>query len=55
MQRRAVELQTPQEKKQQTELERMMQNAGDKVTMIQMTVLIKAQWQSKGNENLGSG
>ncbi len=37
MQRRAVELQTPQEKKQQTELERMMQNAGDKVTMIQMT------------------
>ena len=37
LQRRANDLQTPQEKKQQHELERMVQNPHDKATMIQMT------------------
>ncbi len=37
LQRRAAELQTPQEKKQQSELERMIQSPHDKATMIQMT------------------
>ena len=37
LQRRANELQTPQERRQQSELDRMIQNPGDKVTMIQMT------------------
>ena len=37
LQQRALELQTPQEKRQQAELERMMQNPGDKTTLIQMT------------------
>ena len=37
LQRRATKLQTPQEKKQQSELERMIQNPHDKATMIQMT------------------
>lgn len=37
LQRRAAELQTPQEKKQQRELERMIQSPHDKATMIQMT------------------
>ena len=33
LQRRANELQTPQERRQQSELDRMIQNPGDKVTM----------------------
>lgn len=37
LQRRSAELQAPQEKKQQHELERMVQNPHDKATMIQMT------------------
>ncbi len=37
LQNRATELQAPQEKKQQRELERMVQNPHDKATMIQMT------------------
>ena len=37
MQRRAGELQTPPEKKQQAELDRMLQNPKDKATMAQMT------------------
>jgi RHH-type proline utilization regulon transcriptional repressor/proline dehydrogenase/delta 1-pyrroline-5-carboxylate dehydrogenase len=37
LQTRGNELQTPQEKRQQRELERVMQNPGDKVTLIQMT------------------
>jgi RHH-type proline utilization regulon transcriptional repressor/proline dehydrogenase/delta 1-pyrroline-5-carboxylate dehydrogenase len=37
LQTRAAELQAPQEKKQQRELERMVQNPHDKSTMIQMT------------------
>ena len=37
LQKRASELQTPQERKQQMELDRMIQNPGDKVTLTQMT------------------
>ena len=37
LQNRSAELQAPQEKKQQRELERMVQNPHDKATMIQMT------------------
>lgn len=35
--RRATELQTPQEKRQQAELDRMVQNPRDKVTLTQLT------------------
>lgn len=37
LQRRANALQTPQERRQQAELDRMIQSPADKVTMIQMT------------------
>ena len=37
LQTRAVELQTPQEKRQQAELDRMIQNPQDKVTLTQLT------------------
>ncbi len=37
LQRRAAELQTPQEKRQQAELDRMLQNPRDKTTMVEMT------------------
>ena len=37
LQERASNLQTPQEKKQQTELERMMQSPRDKATLMQLT------------------
>lgn len=37
LQQRASELQTPQERRQQAELDRMMQNPGDKVTLMQLT------------------
>ena len=37
LQRRANQLQTPQERRQQAELDRMIQSPSDKVTMIQMT------------------
>lgn len=37
LQQRAHELQTPEERKQQTELDRMIQNPGDKVTLTAMT------------------
>ena len=37
LQQRATELQTPAEKKQQMELDRMIQNPSDKVTMTAMT------------------
>ena len=37
LQRRAMELQTPQEKRQQAELDRMIQNPHDKVTLMQLT------------------
>ncbi|MEE9240903.1 MAG: bifunctional proline dehydrogenase/L-glutamate gamma-semialdehyde dehydrogenase, partial [bacterium] len=37
LQERAVELQTPQEKKQQAEFDRMMQNPLDKATLTQIT------------------
>ena len=37
LQRRANALQTPQEKRQQAELDRMIQNPNDKVTLTQMT------------------
>lgn len=35
--RRAAELQTPQERRQQAELDRMMNSPGDKVTLMQLT------------------
>ena len=37
LQQRASELQTPQERRQQTELDRMIQNPSDKTTLMQMT------------------
>ena len=37
LQRRASQLQTPQERRQQAELDRMMQNPSDKVTLMQLT------------------
>lgn len=37
LQLRATELQTPQERRQQTELDRMIQNSHDKATMTQLT------------------
>src|ERR1051325_259413 len=37
LQARASELQTPQERRQQAELDRMLQNPTDKVTLIQLT------------------
>ena len=37
LQQRATELQTPQERRQQAELDRMIQNPKDKVTLTQMT------------------
>ena len=37
LQRRANQLQTPEERRQQAELDRMIQSPSDKVTMIQMT------------------
>lgn len=37
LQQRAKELQTPQEKRQQAELDRMIQNPQDKITLTQMT------------------
>lgn len=37
LQQRAVELQTPQERRQQAELDRMIQNPRDKITLTQMT------------------
>jgi RHH-type proline utilization regulon transcriptional repressor/proline dehydrogenase/delta 1-pyrroline-5-carboxylate dehydrogenase len=37
LQRRAMELQTPQEKRQQAELDRMIQHPGDKATLTQFT------------------
>jgi len=37
LQQRANDLQTPQEKRQQAELDRMMQSPSDKVTLVQMT------------------
>ncbi len=37
LQERASELQTPQERRQQSELDRMLQNPRDKTTLVQMT------------------
>ncbi len=37
LQQRAAELQTPQERRQQAELDRMLQNPGDKATLVEMT------------------
>ena len=37
LQQRAAELQTPEERKQQMELDRMIQNPGDKATLTQLT------------------
>ncbi len=37
LQQRALELQTPHERRQQAELDRMLQTPSDKVTMMQMT------------------
>src|SRR5215471_18489877 len=37
LQERATELQTPAEKRQQAELDRMLQNPSDKATLAQMT------------------
>jgi RHH-type proline utilization regulon transcriptional repressor/proline dehydrogenase/delta 1-pyrroline-5-carboxylate dehydrogenase len=37
LQQRAVELQTPAERRQQAELDRMLQNPADKVTLVQLT------------------
>ena len=37
LQERAVELQTPQEQRQQAELDRMLQHPADKATLVQMT------------------
>ncbi|HUS40294.1 MAG TPA: bifunctional proline dehydrogenase/L-glutamate gamma-semialdehyde dehydrogenase, partial [Pirellulales bacterium] len=37
LQRTATELQTPQERRQQAELDRMIQNAHDKTTLLQLT------------------
>lgn len=37
LQERAADLQTPQERRQQAELDRMLQNPGDKVTLVEMT------------------
>jgi len=37
LQQRASELQTPQERRQQTELDRMIQNPSDKTTLMQLT------------------
>lgn len=35
--RRAIDLQTPQERRQQAELDRMINHAGDKATLVEMT------------------
>ena len=40
LQTRANALQTPQERRQQAELDRMIQSPSDKITMIQMTCLL---------------
>jgi RHH-type proline utilization regulon transcriptional repressor/proline dehydrogenase/delta 1-pyrroline-5-carboxylate dehydrogenase len=37
LQQRATELQTPQERRQQSELDRMLQNPADKATVVQLT------------------
>jgi RHH-type proline utilization regulon transcriptional repressor/proline dehydrogenase/delta 1-pyrroline-5-carboxylate dehydrogenase len=37
LQQRATELQTPHERRQQAELDRMLQNPADKVTLVQLT------------------
>jgi RHH-type proline utilization regulon transcriptional repressor/proline dehydrogenase/delta 1-pyrroline-5-carboxylate dehydrogenase len=37
LQRRAAELQTPSERRQQAELDRMLQTPGDKATLVQLT------------------
>ena len=37
LQERATALQTPQERRQQAELDRMLQNPADKVTLIELT------------------
>lgn len=37
LQQRAAELQTPQERRQQAELDRMVQSPGDKATLVEMT------------------
>ena len=37
LQQRAADLQTPQERRQQAELDKMIRNPGDKVTLMQMT------------------
>ena len=37
LQLRATELQTPAEKRQQAELDRMLQTPADKVTLVQLT------------------
>jgi RHH-type transcriptional regulator, proline utilization regulon repressor / proline dehydrogenase / delta 1-pyrroline-5-carboxylate dehydrogenase len=49
LQRRASELQTPQERRQQRELDRMLQNPNDKVTLLQLTdeaFRSKAAWRT---------
>ena len=37
LQNRSVQLQTPQERRQQSELDRLIQNPGDKATLVQLT------------------
>ena len=37
LQQRASELQTPAERRQQAELDRMLQTPGDKATLVQLT------------------
>ena len=37
LQQRAIELQTPHERRQQAELDRMLRNPGDKATLVQIT------------------
>src|SRR5687767_8160457 len=49
LQERATELQTPQERRQQRELDRMLQNPGDKATLVQLTdeaFRSKAAWRT---------
>ncbi|HEX7859016.1 MAG TPA: bifunctional proline dehydrogenase/L-glutamate gamma-semialdehyde dehydrogenase [Verrucomicrobiae bacterium] len=49
LQGRAAELQTPHERRQQRELDRMLQNPGDKVTLVQLTdqaFRSKAAWRT---------
>lgn len=53
LQQRASELQTPEERKQQDELERMMSSPHDKATMVQITdQALRSQWAARAADQL---